>query len=124
MDELIASSDFISLHIPFDKNVGAVIGEAEIAKMKNGVYIVNCARGGVVDETALVKALDSGKVAAAAIDVFAEEPTKNESLYTHPKVSLTPHIGATTKEAQDRVADEVVEILIEFFKSVTHKGSL
>jgi D-3-phosphoglycerate dehydrogenase len=115
LDDLLAQADFISLHMPFDKSVGATLGEAQFAKMKDGVYIVNCARGGVVDESALLKALDSGKVAAAGIDVFAEEPTKNEALYTHPKVSLTPHIGASTKEAQVRVADEVVQVISEFF---------
>jgi D-3-phosphoglycerate dehydrogenase len=116
LNDLLAEADFISLHLPFDKNLGAIISEKQFALMKDGVYIVNCARGGVVNEDALLKALDSGKVAAAAIDVFAEEPTKNKTLYTHPKVSLTPHIGASTKEAQDRVADEVVEIITEFFK--------
>lgn len=117
LDDLIAQADFISLHIPFDAKVGAILGEAQFDRMKKGVCIVNCARGGVVDEAALLKALDSGKVAAAALDVFEEEPTENEALYTHPKVSMTPHIGAMTKEAQDRVADEVVEILVEFFQA-------
>jgi len=79
--------------------------------MKDGTYLVNCARGGVVDEDAMVDALDSGKLAGAAVDVFAEEPTKNEKLYTHPKVSLTPHIGASTKEAQKRIGEEIVSIV-------------
>jgi len=117
LDDLIAQADFISLHLPFDPKVGAILGEAQFDRMKKGVCIVNTARGGVVDETALLKALDSGKVAAAALDVFEEEPTKNEALNTHPKISMTPHIGAMTKEAQDRVADEVVDILIEFFQA-------
>lgn len=115
LNDLLAQADFISLHLPFDKSAGAVIGEKQFAMMKDGVFIVNCARGGVVDEDALLKALASGKVAAAAIDVYAEEPSKNEALYTHPKVSLTPHIGASTKEAQARVADEVVQVISEFF---------
>lgn len=115
LDDLIAHADFISLHLPFDSKVGAILEEAQFNRMKKGVFIVNCARGGVVDEAALLNALNSGQVAAAALDVFEEEPTKNETLYTHPKVSMTPHIGAMTKEAQDRVADEVVEILSEFF---------
>jgi D-3-phosphoglycerate dehydrogenase len=117
LNDLLQEADFISLHLPFDKTAGAIIGEAQFAMMKDGVYIINCARGGVVDEAALLKAIDSGKVAAAAVDVFAEEPTKNEALYTHPKVSLTPHIGASTKEAQVRVADEVVEVISEFFNA-------
>jgi D-3-phosphoglycerate dehydrogenase len=117
MDELLAMSDFISLHIPGSKDKQAVIGEAEFAKMKDGVYIVNCARGGVVCENALLKALDSGKVAAAALDVFAEEPTKNEAIYTHPKISLTPHIGASTMEAQERIGEEIVSIIKNHFNA-------
>jgi D-3-phosphoglycerate dehydrogenase len=116
MEELLKESDFISLHVPYNKEVGAVLGLKEFEIMKDGVYIVNCARGGVVDEEALLEALDSGKVAAAAIDVFEEEPTKNERLYTHDRVSLTPHIGASTKEAQGRIGKEIVEIIKEYFK--------
>jgi len=112
-DELLAQSDFISLHIPYIKEVGTVIGEEEFAKMKDGVYLVDTARGKVVSEDALIKALDSGKVAAAALDVFEEEPTKNEAIYTHPKISLTPHIGASTSEAQDRIGQETVRIIKE-----------
>jgi len=112
-EELLKQSDFISLHIPFVKEAGATIGEAEFGMMKDGVYLVNCARSGVVDEAALLKALDSGKVAAAAVDVFEAEPTKNEALYTHPKVSLTPHIGASTSEAQKRIGEEIVDIIKE-----------
>lgn len=115
MDELFKESDYISLHIPYDKDKGALIGKNEFEKMKDGVYLVNCARGGVVDEKALLEALNSGKVAASAIDVFEEEPTKNEELYTHGKVSLTPHIGASTKEAQSRIGEEIVEIVKDFF---------
>lgn len=117
MDELLAKSDFISLHIPGSKDKKAVIGDAEFAKMKDGVFIVNAARGGVVCEDALIKALDSGKVAAAALDVFAEEPTKNEAIYTHPKISLTPHIGASTAEAQLRIGEEIVSIIKNHFKA-------
>lgn len=116
MDELISKADFISLHIPSSKDKVAVIGEAQFAKMKDGVYLVNCARGGVVDEAALINALDSGKVTAAAIDVFQEEPTKNEKLYTHPKVSVTPHIGASTLEAQERIGEEIVSIIKKHFE--------
>ncbi|GMQ61848.1 D-2-hydroxyacid dehydrogenase [Vallitalea maricola] len=114
-EELIKTSDFISLHIPFIKEVGPVLSENEFNMMKDGVYIVNCARGGVVDEEALIKALDSGKVAGAAIDVFEEEPTKNKKLFTHEKVSLTPHIGASTKEAQARIGLEIIDKVKEYF---------
>lgn len=115
-DELLAVADFISVHIPGSKDKQAIIGEEQIAKMKDGVYIVNTARGGVVCEGALIKALDSGKVAAAALDVFAEEPTKNESIYTHEKISLTPHIGASTNEAQERIGEEILQIIQNHFK--------
>ncbi|WP_026477903.1 D-2-hydroxyacid dehydrogenase [Alkaliphilus transvaalensis] len=115
-NELISNSDFISLHIPAGPEGKAVIGKQEFEMMKDGVYIINTARGGVVCEKALLEALDTGKVAAAAIDVFEEEPTKNEALYTHDKISLTPHIGASTGEAQTRIGEEIVEIITNFFK--------
>ena len=111
MEELLAKSDFISLHIPYDKEQGTFIGPKEFEVMKNGVYLVNCSRGGVVSEEALLAALDSGKVAAAALDVYEQEPTKNERLCTHGKVCLTPHIGASTIEAQEKIGREIVEII-------------
>lgn len=110
--ELLRRSDFVSLHVPADP-AGPVIGEKEIAQMKDGAYLINCARGGVVDERALLAALNSGKLAGAGLDVFEEEPPKNMDLLRHPKVSLTPHIGAQTHEAQERIGDEVVEILLQ-----------
>jgi D-3-phosphoglycerate dehydrogenase len=113
LDELLAQSDYISLHVPFDKAKGALLGAAQFARMKDGVRLVNCSRGGVVDEAALLEALNSGKVAGAGIDVFAEEPTKNLELVSHPAVSVTPHIGAETKQAQKRIGAEVVAILGE-----------
>lgn len=116
MDELLAVSDFISIHIPGSKDKKPLIGEAEFAKMKDGVFIINTARGGVVCENALLAALDSGKVAGAALDVFEEEPTKNERIYTHEKISLTPHIGASTIEAQERIGEEVVQIILNHFE--------
>lgn len=116
MDTLLKESDYISLHIPKQKDRDYLIGKEEIEKMKDGVYLVNTARGGLIEENALCDALDSGKVAAAAIDVFKEEPTKNERLFKHPKVSLTPHIGASTKEAQTRIGEEIVTIITSIFK--------
>lgn len=115
MDEVLAASDFISCHVPLAPGAAAVIGDAEIAKMKDGVYLVNTSRGGVICEDALVKALDSGKVAAAALDVFVEEPTKNQAILNHPKISLTPHVGASTDEAQERIGVEVVHTILHFF---------
>ncbi|HAF71344.1 MAG: D-3-phosphoglycerate dehydrogenase [Acetothermia bacterium 64_32] len=116
MDELLRESDFVTLHVPADP-AGPVIGKDEIAKMKDGAFLINCARGGVVDEEALLSALNSGKLAGAGLDVFQEEPPKNMELLRHPKVSLTPHIGAQTVEAQSRVGEEVVDILLEFARS-------
>ncbi|MCD6128133.1 D-2-hydroxyacid dehydrogenase [Candidatus Bipolaricaulota bacterium] len=116
LEELLREADFVTLHVPPDP-AGPVIGKEEIAKMKPGAYLINCARGGVVDEAALLEALNSGKLAGAGLDVFEEEPPKNMELLRHPKVSLTPHIGAQTKEAQGRVGDEVVDILLEFARS-------
>ena len=98
LDELLATSDIIALSTP---SLGTpIINEENIAKMKDGVVIVNTSRGGNVDEDALLAALNSGKVRAAGLDVWAQEPTKNEALYCHPAVSCTPHIGASTAEAQ------------------------
>ena len=112
--ELLKVADFVSLHIPMPADKKAVVGEAELATMKPTAYIINTARGGLVDEAALVKALDEGKLAGAALDVFAEEPTKNEALYKHPKVSVTPHIGGSTEEAQGRIGAEIVSIIESF----------
>ena len=115
MKDLLKKSDFISLHVPYSKENGAVIGKKEFDLMKDGAYLINCARGNVVDEDALLEALNSGKVAGAGIDVFAKEPTTNEALVNHPNVSVTPHIGASTEEAQTRIGDEVVSTIKEFF---------
>jgi len=116
LDELLAESDFVSLHMPCLEDRSPVVGKEQIAKMKDGVYIINTSRGELINEEELLDALDSGKVAGAALDVFAEEPTKNERLFTHEKVSITPHIGACTMEAQKRVGAEVVDIILKYFK--------
>jgi len=122
METLLKNSDFISLHIPIDKEKGPTIAAKEFEMMKDGVYLINCARGGVVREEALLAALDSGKVAAAALDVFEEEPTKNERLYTHNRVSLTPHIGASTGEARERIGREIVTLIKEQLGEVNFKA--
>ncbi len=83
--------------------------------MKKGAYLINCARGGLVDEKDLLKALDEGKLSAAAIDVYEQEPTLNLDLVNHPRVSPTPHIGASTVEAQERIGDEIVNVIQDFF---------
>jgi D-3-phosphoglycerate dehydrogenase len=116
LDELLAQSDYISLHLPKTKESAGMIGKAQIEKMKTGVRIVNCARGGIVDEAALYDALTSGKVAGAALDVYNEEPPTDWKLAKLDNVICSPHIGAATKEAQGRVGAEVAEKLIEFAK--------
>ncbi len=108
-EKLLATSDFITLHVPLDKQHGPTIGQAEFDMMKKGVVIVNCARGGVVNQAALLDALESGKVAAAALDVFEHEPPTDaeKALINHPRVSVSPHIGGSTVEAQERVGAEI-----------------
>ncbi|EDM38141.1 D-3-phosphoglycerate dehydrogenase [Pedobacter sp. BAL39] len=113
LDEVIANSDFISLHTPFADR--PILGAEEFAKMKDGVAVVNCSRGGTIDEAALIAALDSGKVSFAGLDVFDNEPTPNEAILAHPKISLTPHIGAATNEAQERIGAELASLIIEHF---------
>jgi D-3-phosphoglycerate dehydrogenase len=108
LEKLLKESDFITLHVPG----GKVISMNEIAQMKTGVILVNAARGGVIDETDLIEALNSGKVAHAALDVFENEPTPDKALLSHPKISLTPHIGAATEEAQERIGIELAELII------------
>ena len=110
MDELLAQSDFISVHAPAVDG-GALINAERIAKMKDGVVVINTSRGTNVDEDALLAALESGKVRAAGLDVYADEPATNAALYSHPMVSCTPHIGAATVEAQKRIGQEIVEII-------------
>jgi D-3-phosphoglycerate dehydrogenase len=113
-ETLLAESDFISLHVPFSDK--PIIGAAEFAQMKNGAALVNCSRGGTVDETALLAALDSGKLAFAGLDVFDNEPTPRQDLLSHPKISLSPHIGASTNEAQERIGTELAQLIIDHFK--------
>lgn len=114
-EELLRKADFISLHVPgLDK---ALIGEAEFKLMKDGVFLINAARGGVIDENALLQALNTDKVAGAGIDVFTQEPKPNQDLCNHPKVSVTPHIGAATQEAQKRIGEEIIDIIMEFYNN-------
>ena len=115
LEEVLKVSDFISLHVPYDKNAGSLIGKKELALMKNTAFLIDCARGKVVEESALLEALDNEVIAGAGLDVFEEEPTKNTTLVNHPKVSVTPHIGAATNEAQTRIGEEVVSTIKEFF---------
>ena len=110
MEEVLKSSDFISLHVPSQKEY--VLGSKEFDMMKEGAVIINAARGGVIDEVALVNALDNNKLAFAALDTFENEPKPEIKLLMHPKISLTPHIGAATLEAQDRIGAELSQQII------------
>jgi D-3-phosphoglycerate dehydrogenase len=117
LDELLAQSDYISLHLPKTKESENMIGKTQFEKMKTGVRIVNCARGGIIDEEALYAALTGGKVAGAAVDVFSVEPPTDWKLLSLDNVIGSPHIGAATHEAQGRVGAEVADKLIEFAKT-------
>jgi len=112
---VISKMDYISVHVPKQSDGSAVLGSKEFELMKKGVRIVNAARGGVVDELELIQALNSGKVAYAALDVFENEPNPNSELLNHPKIACTPHIGAATVEAQDRIGEELAELIISEF---------
>ena len=114
LDELLAQADYISLHLPKTKESANMVDKAQFEKMKTGVRLINCARGGIVNEAALYEALTNGKVAGAAVDVYAEEPPTDWKLAKLDNVICSPHIGAQTKEAQGRVAAEVADKLIEF----------
>lgn len=111
LEEVLKQSDFITVHVPG----GKLIGEAEIALMKKGVCLVNASRGGVIDEDALIAGLNTKHIAHAALDVFVNEPTPVEAILKHPQISLTPHIGAATNEAQERIGVELAELIIKHF---------
>jgi D-3-phosphoglycerate dehydrogenase len=117
MKTILEESDFITLHTPFIKEHGAILKAEHFERMKDGVFIINCARGGVVDEKALIDAIKSGKVAGAGIDVFETEPAFREELKELENVILTPHVAASTKEGQGRVGSEVAKIIIDFYEA-------
>ncbi len=112
IEEMLGRADVVTVHVPLTEGTRGLIGEREIAAMKPGAHLVNCARGGIVDEQALLAALDSGRLAGAALDVFAEEPPTDRRLAEHERVVSTPHIGASTREAQKRIATETVRMLL------------
>jgi D-3-phosphoglycerate dehydrogenase len=114
-NNVIPYCDFISVHVPKQANGEAVIGEKEFSLMKKGVRLINAARGGVINETALLTAIENGIVSYTALDVFENEPTPNKQLLNHPKIAATPHIGAATLEAQDRIGLELANLIIENF---------
>jgi D-3-phosphoglycerate dehydrogenase len=114
MQTMLANSDIITVHVPFSGEQ-ALLGAAEIASMKDGVILINTARGGIIDEGALLDGLSSGKIGGAALDVFNNEPTPNVALLTHPKISVSPHIGAATNEAQSNIGKELADQIIAHF---------
>jgi len=116
LDEVIAKSDFITLHVPLSADTKDLFNAATIAKMKKGSYLINCARGGVVNEDAVLEALKSGQLAGAALDVFAKEPPDPSPLFQHENLIASPHLGASTKEAQEKVAIELAEVFVGYLK--------
>ena len=117
LDTLFAKSDIITLHVPLSPETKYLISSSTLDKCKNAVKIINCARGGIVNEIDLVNAVDSGKVSAAAIDVFEKEPPDfSQRIFNHPKIICTPHLGASTEEAQEKVAVQIAEQMHDFFE--------
>jgi D-3-phosphoglycerate dehydrogenase len=112
--ELLKHSDFVTLHVPAQKDY--IIGKSQFDSMKNGVGIINCSRGGIINEVELVAALDSKKVLFAGLDVFEDEPTPAVQILMHPNISMTPHIGAATVEAQERISIELADQIITLLK--------
>lgn len=110
-EEMLANSDFITMHIPYTGS--PALGKEEFSQMKKGVYLVDAARGGTIDEDALLAALEDGTLAAVGLDVFENEPTPREDILSHPRISLTPHIGASTLEAQENIGTELAGKIIE-----------
>ena len=115
LDEVLAKADYVSLHIPATPDKKPLLDAAKIAQMKDGAILINLARGTLIDTAALCDALDEGKLAGAALDVYPEEPVQDDRLVNNAKISLTPHIGAATKEAQQRIGAEIVDIITAFF---------
>jgi D-3-phosphoglycerate dehydrogenase / 2-oxoglutarate reductase len=116
LDELVATSDYITLHVPATAETKGLFDAARIAKMKKGACLINCARGGIVDENAVLEALKSGQLAGAALDVFSKEPPDPSPLFAEENLIAVPHLGASTKEAQEKVAIEMAEVFVGFLK--------
>jgi len=125
LDTLFKQSDIITVHVPLTDETRNLISEKSLNNCKDGVKIINCARGGIVDEEALVKALDSGKVSGAAFDVYVKEPPDYSGPFIqHPKIVATPHLGASTEEAQEKVAIQIAEQIVDLFNNKRVKGAI
>lgn len=124
LDEIYRRSDFITVHTPMSAETKGLLNDETIAKCKKGVRLINCARGGIIDEGALLRALESGHVAGAALDVYVEEPPKESALIQHPKVVATPHLGASTEEAQEKVAIQIAEQIADALKDRKITGAV
>lgn len=116
MDTILKEADYITLHTPLTEDTKGMFDRHCFKKMKNTAYLINCARGGIVVESDLLDALDKNIIAGASLDCFVNEPQPMEELLKHPLVSVTPHIGAATKEAQERIGDEIVNIFLDHYK--------
>jgi D-3-phosphoglycerate dehydrogenase len=116
LDDVITKSDFVTLHVPLTPETKGLFGAATFAKMKKGAYLINCARGGIVDEGAVLEALNAGQLAGAALDVFGKEPPEPSPLFAHENLIASPHLGASTREAQEKVAIELAEVFVGFLK--------
>ena len=115
LQSVLGKLDYISLHVPKQADGSAVITASEFSKMKKGVIIVNASRGGVIDENDLLVALEEGVISGIALDVYENEPNPRKDLLNHPKIACTPHIGAATLEAQDRIGEELAQLIIGQF---------
>lgn len=115
LDEVLTSADFLSVHVPLTEETSGLIGPSELARVKPGSYLINCARGGLVDEDALVEALRSGHLAGAALDVYVAEPPTDSPLLSAPNIMLTPHVAASTREAQAQVSTDIAAQVVDFF---------
>ena len=124
LEELLSKSDIITIHAPKTPETVNMLNKDNLKLCKNGVVIINCARGGIINEADLLEALNSGKIAAAGIDVFSSEPPTDFALAQHPHVVATPHLGATTEEAQVKVADMILEQMLEYFQKNTVRNAV
>jgi len=124
LDDIITKSDFITLHVPLTPDTKDLFNTATFARMKKGSYLINCARGGIVNETDVLEALKSGQLAGAALDVFGKEPPEPSPLFAHENLIASPHLGASTREAQEKVAIELAEVFVGYLKDGIVKNAV